>query len=175
MATNKIPEVINDARAYIDGADDLIGVKTIELPSFGSPTEDVTGIGVAGTISAPVQGHFDSMETALEWQIPTKTSSRLVGGAPISLDVYADIQGFDGAETAYTHDQYHVVVRGRVKNHEPGTVEAQKPMNSKTTIETHYIKIEYAGEVLCEVDKYGYKCVINGQDLLAQVRANIGM
>ena len=34
MATNKIPEVINDARAYIDGADDLIGVKTMELPSF---------------------------------------------------------------------------------------------------------------------------------------------
>jgi hypothetical protein len=175
MATNKIPEVINDARAYIDGADDLIGVKTIELPSFESPTEDVTGIGVAGTIAAPIQGHFNSMETSLEWQIPTKTSSQLFAGKAISLDVYADIQGFDGAETAYTHDQYHVVVRGRVKNHEPGTVEAQKAMNSKTTIETHYIKIEYAGEVVCEVDKYGYKCVIGGEDILAVVRANIGM
>jgi phage tail tube protein FII len=62
-----------------------------------------------------------------------------------------------------------------VKNHEPGTVEAMKPMNSKTTVETHYIKIELAGETLCEVDKYGYKCVIDGVDLLAEVRANIGM
>ncbi len=175
MSTNKIPEVINDCRAYLDGTDDFISVKTVELPNFESPTEDITGIGVAGTISAPVQGHFNSMETAFDWQMPTKTSTKLFGGKEVSIDVYADFQNFDGAENAYVHDQYHVVIRGRVKNHEPGTVEAMKPMNSKTTVETHYIKIELAGETLCEVDKYGYKCVIDGVDLLAEVRANIGM
>ena len=32
MATNKVPELITDMRTYLDGADDLIGVKTLELP-----------------------------------------------------------------------------------------------------------------------------------------------
>lgn len=175
MATNKIPEVINDMRIYLDGADDMISAKTMELPNFENATEDITGIGVAGTINAPIEGHFNSMETAIEWQIPTKTSTLLVGGRAISLDAYGDIQGFDGGQSEYTHDQYHVSLRGRVKNHEPGTLEAQKAMKSKTTIETHYIKITYAGETLVEIDKYGYKAVINGVDLLEQVRANIGM
>ena len=71
MATNKVPELITDMRMYLDGADDLIGVKTLELPKFESATEDITGIGVAGTISAPVLGHFNSMECTLEWQEPT--------------------------------------------------------------------------------------------------------
>lgn len=175
MATNKIPELINDMRVYLEGADDLISVKTMELPKFESATEDITGIGVAGTISAPVLGHFGSMETTLEWQVPTKTSTQLYAGKTVSLDGYADIQGFDGGETAYTHDQYHVTIRGRVKSHEPGTLEAQKAMNSKTTIETHYIKIELGGSTLAEVDKYGYKCVIGSTDLLEEVRKNIGL
>ena len=175
MATNKVPELITDMRMYLDGADDLIGVKTLELPKFESATEDITGIGVAGTISAPVLGHFNSMECTLEWQVPTKTSTQLYAGKPVSLEGYADIQGFDGGETAYTHDQYHVVIRGRVKSHEPGTLEAQKAMNSKTIVETHYVKIELNGETLVEVDKYGYKCIIGGIDILADVRKNIGM
>ena len=46
MATNRIPELINDMRAYLDGADDMISVKSLELPKFNNPTEDITGIGV---------------------------------------------------------------------------------------------------------------------------------
>lgn len=175
FATNKIPELINDMRAYIDGSDDMISVKTLELPELASPTEDVTGIGVMGTISAPVHGHFDSGEATLTWQVPTKTSTQLVGGAPISLDAYADRQGFDGGENKYEHIQYHVVIKGRVKSHNPGTLEAQKAMESTTTIEYHYLKISLNGEELCEIDKYGYKCVINGVDLMGIVRSNLGM
>lgn len=175
MATNRIPELINDMRVYLDGADDMISVKTMELPKFENPTEDVTGIGVMGTISAPVLGHFNSMEVALEWQVPTKTSTKLVGGRAISLDAYAAIQSFDGGEAAYSFGSYHVVVKGRVKNHEPGTLEAQKVMNSKTTIEAYYIKIELDDEPLVEVDKYGYKTVIGTEDITAEIRQAIGM
>ena len=73
MAVNKIPEVINDMRAYIDGADDLIGVNEVELPDLKSLTEDIEGIGVAGKIEAPIAGHFDSLELKMTWQVPTKT------------------------------------------------------------------------------------------------------
>lgn len=172
---NKIPELINDMRVYIDGADDMISAKTLELPELSSLTEDITGIGVAGTVNAPVHGHFDSMEATINWQVPTKTSTRLVGGATVSLTAYGDRQGFDSGSDAYVHEQYRVALKGRVKSHSPGTLEAAKAMESTTTIECHYIKIELAGETLCEIDKYGYKCVVNGVDFLAEVRRNIGM
>ena len=175
MATNRIPELINDMRAYLDGADDMISVKSLELPKFNNPTEDITGIGVMGTISAPVLGHFDSMEAVANWQVPTKTSTKLVAGKAISLDAYAAVQVFDGGEGSYSFDQYHVIIKGRVKSHEPGTIEAQKAMNSKTTIEAHYVKIEYNDENMIEVDKYGYKCVIGAEDITAEIRRAIGM
>ena len=175
MATNRIPELINDMRAYLDGADNMISVKSMELPKFESPTEDITGIGVMGTISAPVLGHFNSMDFVLNWQVPTRTSTKLAAGKAVSIEGYAAVQIFDGGEGRYGFDQYHVIIKGRVKSHEPGTMEAQKAMNSKTTIEAHYVKIEYNDENMIEVDKYGYKCVIGADDITAEIRKAIGM
>ncbi len=176
MAVNKVPEVINDMRAYMDGsADDMIGVKEVELPEFASLTAEVTGIGLAGKVDAPVEGHFDGMETKLTWQLPTKTAARLIGGKTVSLELYADKQYFDSGSDAYVHEQYRVAIRGRVKSHSPGSFKAGEATDSETTIETHYIKIDIGGSTVCEVDKYGYKCVIDGVDLLETVRKNLGM
>ena len=77
--------------------------------------------------------------------------------------------------TSYAHDSYHVVIRGRVKSHDPGTLKAGEAMESKTTIECHYIKISIGDSELCEIDKFGFKSVVGGVDLLEQVRRNIGM
>ena len=175
MAVNKIPEVINDMRAYIDGADDLIGVNEVELPNLKSLTEDIEGIGVAGKIEAPIAGHFDSLELKMTWQVPTKTSSRLVGGSTLALELYSDIQNWDSGANDYEHEQYRVAVRGRVKSHNPGKFKAGSKTDSETVIECTYLKIEMGGATLCEIDKYGYKAIVNGVDLLQQVRANIGM
>lgn len=175
MAINPIPEVINDMRVYLSGSDDMIGCKEFKMPTLSGLTVDVEGIGIAGKVAAPIEGHFDSMEAELTWQLPTKTSTRLVAGKSVSLDAYADLQNFDGGEMEYDHASYHVVVRGRVKSHDPGTIKAGEAMESTTTIEVHYIKISIGGKELCEIDKYGYKAVIDDTDLLEQVRANIGM
>ena len=176
MGANKIPEVINDMRVYMGGSsNDMIGAKEVELPEFSSLTAEVTGIGLAGKLDAPVEGHFDGMETKLTWQLPTKTASTLIGGKTVSLEMYADKQNFDSGSNTYVHEQYRVALRGRVKSHKPGTIKAGEATDSETVIEVHYIKIDIDGQTVCEVDKFGYKCVIDGVDLLEQVRKNIGM
>ena len=35
-------------------------------------------------------------------------------------------------------------------------------MESKTTIECHYIKISIGDSELCEIDKFGFKSVVGG-------------
>ena len=175
MATNKIPEVINDMRVYRDGDDNAISATKMELPELKSLTTDVTGIGVAGKIEAPIEGHFDSMEATISWAVPTEANAKLFGGASVSFEAYADVQGFDGGQSEYTHDQYRVAMRGRIKSHKLGTLEAGSASNAETTIEVHYLKVEINGRELCEIDKYGYKAVLNGIDQLEQVRKNIGM
>lgn len=175
MSVNVIPEVVNDMRVYLNGADDMIGCKEFKMPKLDALKAAVEGIGIAGKIDAPIEGHFDSLEAELTWQLATKTSTRLVAGTTVSLDAYADLQSYDGGSSAYAHDSYHVVIRGRVKSHDPGKLKAGETMESKTTIECHYIKISIGDTELCEIDKFGYKAVVNGVDLLEQVRRNIGM
>ena len=170
-----IPEVINDMRCYIDGNDDCISASSVELADLSSMTTDVKGIGIAGTMSAPIHGHFESLEVKVNWQVPTKMAMRYHGGKEIKLEAYSDVQGFDSGAEEYTHDRYRVVVRGRVKSYSGGSLEAGNTSGSSTTIEAHYYKLEYGGETLAEIDKYGYKALIGGKDLLAQVRKNIGM
>lgn len=174
-SVNVIPEVVNDMRVYLSGADDMIGCKELKMPDLAALIASVEGIGIAGKIEAPIEGHFDSLEAELTWQLPTKTSTRLVAGKTVSLDAYADLQSYDGGNSEYAHESYHVVLRGRVKSHKPGTMKAGSAMESTTTIECHYIKISIGDTELCEIDKFGYKSVVNGVDLLEQVRKNIGM
>lgn len=175
MKYNQINELITDWRAYLEGKNDMYGAKGIEFPELKNLTTDIEGIGIAGKINAPVHGHFDSTEVTIKWQVPNKMSLGLFGGRPISIEAYGDIQGFKSGETEYAHDQLYAAIRGRIKSAKPGTMKAGDAMESETVIEAHYIKIEYEGNTILEVDKYGYKTVIDGVDVLEEIRKNIGM
>ena len=175
FAVNKVPEMLQEARVYWDGEDNMIGIANVDMPELASSTTSITGVGLAGEIDAPVRGHFGSMEMTLNWRTPHVTGLRMAGGNPVSLQIYGSIQNMDSGSNSYVEDQIIVTVRGRAKSYAPGTFEAMNTTDSSNTIEVHYIKVEMAGQTITEVDKYGHKCVINGEDLMATIRRNIGM
>ncbi len=175
MAVNKVPEMLTEARVYWDGNDNMIGIANVDLPELASSTTSITGVGLAGEVDAPVHGHFQSMELTLNWRTPTVSGLKIAGGNPVALQIYGDIQSMDSGANGYHHDQVIVTVRGRAKSYAPGTFEAQNTTDSSNTIEVHYIKIEYEGATIVEIDKYGYKCIIDGEDFMQKIRQNIGI
>ena len=38
MAINKVPEMLNEARVYWDGEDNMIGIANVDLPEMSSST-----------------------------------------------------------------------------------------------------------------------------------------
>ena len=160
-AANKVPELISDMRVYQEGRDIFVGVTNVELPEIATQTTSITGIGMAGEIDAPVRGHFGSMEVTLNWRTPTQTATWLTGGGGVALEIYGNIQVFSQGP--------------RDKSYSLGSFEAGNTSDSSNTIEVHYLKIELDGTTVVEIDKFGYKCVINGVDLMAATRRNIGM
>ena len=54
MATNKIPEVLNDFRAYDENQTNMLGIASVEYPGISNLTQTVKGTGVGGEIEAPV-------------------------------------------------------------------------------------------------------------------------
>ena len=175
MAINKVPEMLQETRVYWDGEDNMIGIANVDLPELVSNTTSITGVGLSGEVDAPVHGHFQSMELTLNWRTPHVTGLRMAGGNPVSLQIYGSIQNFDHGANDYIEEPIIVTVRGRAKAYAPGTFEAMNTTDSSNTIEVHYIKVEVDGNMITEIDKYGYKCIINGVDFMAKIRQNIGM
>lgn len=175
FAVNKVPEMISEARVYWDGEDNMIGIASVDLPELSSMTTSITGVGVAGEIDAPVKGHFQGMELTLNWRTPHLSGMRMSGGRAVALEIYSNIQNFDSGSNDYVDDKLRVVVRGRAKSYSPGSQEAGNTSDATNTIEVHYLKIEVNDVEVVELDKYGYKYSIDGEDLLANVRKNIGM
>ncbi|MBR1728500.1 MAG: phage major tail tube protein [Selenomonadaceae bacterium] len=175
MATNMVNEMINDWRVYEEGKDNFIGATSIEVSGLSTKTADISGIGLAGEISAPVEGHFESIEVKINWRVPTQKAIVITGGQTIALEIYGAIQNFDGGESKHIYQQLKITVRGCGKNYEGGTLEAMNTTDSANTIEAHYLKYEVDGKETLVIDKYNYVFRVNGKDFMESIRRTIGM
>ena len=175
MSVNLIPEVLNDFRVYDEGKDNCHGVVSIEIPEEASLTQTVKGVGIAGEVDAPILGHYGSMETKINWNLPTETAHKWTGGRPVSVEACGALQYWDSANNSYVFKPCRVVIRGRAKSKENGTYEAGNTVSVTNTIETTYLKIEVDGKVIREIDKYGYKDINGDEDMLSEVRAALGI
>lgn len=64
-----------------------------------------------------------------------------------------------------------VVVRGKAKTITLGKVAKGKKMESEVELEILYIKVEINNAVVLELDKLNFVFVLNGKDMLAQIRS----
>ena len=68
-----------------------------------------------------------------------------------------------------------VVLRGLPKKVGLGKLEPAKKMDPDVELECVYLKVWIDGEVVLEIDKFNFICNINGEDVLASVRRDLGM
>jgi len=63
-----------------------------------------------------------------------------------------------------------VVFRGRPVSFKPGTMKQGQKMGASVTLELVYVLIEINGKVELELDKLNDKYIVNGVDILEEVR-----
>ena len=170
----QLPEVLNGFNLYNE-TEKLIGVTgEIELPELEMITDTLSGAGVLGEIEDPVTGQFSSAVMKFTWACLHRDYFKLVNTTePCQLTLRASMQCMD-TTTGYT-DYYplKIVVRGKAKNINLGTVDKGKKMECETEIEIMYIKITIDKETLLELDKLNFKYVLNGVDMLEKIRSQI--
>lgn len=171
----KVPEMINDSRTYINGNANYYPTSEFEPPELATLTTDVTGVGFSGKMSAPVVGQLDSMEAKMTMRVPVAEAMALSAGEAIEMENYADVQNFDAGANETVHAQMRAAIRGRVKSVNPGKLQRGETTDTELTVEVTYFKADFDGKNACEIDKFGYKAIINGKDLLEDVRKNLGM
>lgn len=173
-SSNLIPAVLTNARVYKNGAAQL-GVATVEMPDFEFMTESMSGLGIAGELDMPVQGHFKGMSLKLKWNTTTNDAISLLEMESHQLDIRGNIQKHDAGTGKFVDEAIKVLVKGAPKKVGVGKFEPGKKMDPETELEITYIKIWQGGKELVELDKLNFIFRVLGVDKMAKIRANLGM
>lgn len=170
IGNNYVPEKINDANVYVEGNKTIGVAASVTLPEVNMKTSTISGMGINGEIDSPAIGLFESMEQEIQFNTlyssfmdmlsPTKT---------VNLTIRAAQQVYDKTG-GYAFKGLKVTEMGRVKKFNPGKIEKGESMEATVTLELTYMLIENDGQKLVEIDKLNSVYVVNGVDMLADIR-----
>ncbi|QKS70256.1 phage major tail tube protein [Paenalkalicoccus suaedae] len=165
-----IPEKLINYNVY-DDQEKLAGVQAeVTLPSFEAMSESISGAGIAGEYESPTIGHFGSQTMQMSFRVLNEAPFRLMRNQARTLTIRAAQQSYDKAAGRNLVRPFKVVVKGMAKGGELGTLAPGAQTNSNATIEVLYIKIELEGRTILEFDKLNYIYILDGVDVLADVR-----
>lgn len=170
---NSIPEKVVNYNVYF-GNEKLIGINAkATLPKLEPTTQTVSGAGIAGEYESPVPGHFGKMEMDLTFNTVSEDSAKLLIPGAKSLILRASQQSYDVSGGQMLYRPLKITVKVLPKGVDLGDLEAGKSTNTKNTFEVTYIKVEENGKVLIELDKINFIYIVNGIDVLADIRNQI--
>lgn len=170
-----INEKLINFRVYKEGGSEVIGIATVDLPELNGMTEDVSGAGIAGQLSTPTLGHFESMKLTLNFRTLTTDMIVIAQQRGQAIECRGSIQAYDPATSSYKTVPVRVVGRGTPVTFKPGKLEPTKMMDASLELELHYFKLAMANVELVEIDKYNFICKMGGNDILATVRQDMGL
>ncbi|HIX25520.1 MAG TPA: phage major tail tube protein [Candidatus Lachnoclostridium avicola] len=167
----KIPQVVNRYNLYRKGTK-LVGLTgEVELPAVTMVTDTLEGAGTGGNMDVPVIGLTENMDIQIPFMSLTKDLFSLANpGEAEDLTLRGAIQGTDPATGKISYTSIAISMRGTVKEITPGTVKSGGRMESSVTMTLSYYKIALDGETVLEIDKLNNVFVVNGDDVLKEVR-----
>lgn len=170
-----IPEIMHSYNVYDDRAKKLIGISgEVDLGELKSMTETIEVAGVLGEYEAPATGQISSVKIKIPFAVLYEQPFQLLDTEePPQLTLRADAQSINQEGTKVKHYGIKIVVRGRVTSFKTGKLAKAKKGEPELEMEAAYIKIAIDNKDTLELDKLNFKYVVNGKDLLAEVRKNI--
>lgn len=169
-----IPERLVSFRCYGGAKVEFLGMTDVELPSFESMTENISGAGIAGEYASPVLGHFGSQTVKLKWRTITAVALGLLAPVRQVFDVRGSIQVQDPTYGTLITQPLRVECTGQVKGQTHGKLEPGKVMGVETDVEIATIRISLNDVPIIELDKFNMRFIVNGVDYLAKVRHDLG-
>lgn len=169
-----IPAKINNFNAYLNGSR-MIGVTgEVTLPSPKMKTSTLDGAGLGGEIDDPTIGQWESMEQEVPLNLVHSSFADMLSPMEaVNLTFRAAQQGIDNATGSYKFHALRVVEKGRVKEFTPGKLKKGNGMECTVKLELTYLLIEDDGVKLLEIDKLNEVYIVNGVDMLEEIRAMV--
>lgn len=169
-----IPQKMIAYNAYTSG-DKLIGVTgEVETPEIEFKSDTVSGAGIAGEIDAVTPGIVSAMEMEIPFVDLVSDIFKVYKlNDNCEITLRGSEQSQDPSTGMITKTGVKCVVRGPIKKIKPGKFGTGVSMESSVTLAVHYIKIDIDSKTVLEIDPLNMVCVLNGEDVLEDVRNQI--
>lgn len=170
-----IPELIHSFNVYNDKAKRLIGISgEVDLGELKAMVETVAVAGTLGEYEAPATGHFSSIKIKIPFANLYEQPFELLDTTkPPQLTLRGSIQRISQETFKVYNCPVKIVVRGRVTSTNLDKMVNAKKGGPEIEMELLYIKIMIDGKDTLELDKLNFRYMLNGEDLMAEIRSQI--
>lgn len=169
----KIPDKLINFAVYLDDGE-LLGIVDATLPSFTPLKETAKGAGILGEYEVGVPGHYSAMKLGFTWRHATASAIKLCAPEGRSLTLKAAAQSIDSSNYTPIVVPISIFIRQFSSDMSLGNFDPATAMGTTTEVECAYFKLDYDGTTVFELDKLNFKCVVDGVDKVAEVRAAMG-
>lgn len=163
---------ITNANVYLDGGSLMGKAEEIKLPDIVAKMAEHKALGLAGTIELP--SGFDKMEGEIKWSSYYPDAMAKVANPFkfVSIQVRCNVETYGGQGRT---DEKPLVTFLTVafKKNPGGTFKQHDNAEFPTSFTCYYIKQVFDGQDVLEFDAMSNIYKVNGEDMLANYRANI--
>ncbi len=165
------PTVLNKFKIYNENDVLKYYGEEIKLPNIEQIAATIKGAGTGGELEVPVVGMTSNLQVELNFITYGKESSSLFAlNKQASIIVRGAMQVLDHATGVQSFKSVKATMKGWAKSYEPGTLKPGEQTNAKVTMNLTYYKLETDGRIEVEVDKLNDVFVVDGEDILREVR-----
>lgn len=167
-----LPKKIKNFALFVDGESYVGEVTEVTLPKLTRQTEDFR----AGGMSGPIKSDMGMEGLELQWKAAGFIRSLLAQwGIRTTAGVLLRFAGALQSDDTNGIDSLEVVVRGKHTEMDFGTAKAGDPTEIQITSALSYYRLSLNGQAIIEIDLPNLVEIVNGQDLMADVRTAIGL
>lgn len=162
----RLPKILKNYNMFVTGTGFAGRVDTIELPKLDMHFEDhrAGGMDAPARIDMGMEAIDCSFESA-EHDPAIFAQFGLQDGNAVQLQFRAAMRD------DYTTEEYEVWVTGAYSSMDPGTLSAGDKTPLKATVAARFYRLTVQGQELIEIDIENMTRVIDGNDVLEEVRA----
>ncbi|WP_289171586.1 phage major tail tube protein [uncultured Parasutterella sp.] len=172
---NYIPDRTINFNVTADEGNVFLGIGTVDMPEIQRMTDTLSGSGIAGEVETTIPGHFQSMETTINWSSLAREAFNLLKEGPVSLTLRLAQNEINASGDSNQVKAVRVHLRGLVKTSALGTLEVNAKTEQTTVIETTYLRVFINDEETLEIDKLNLIFKVGGTDQMGDVRKALGM
>lgn len=164
---------ITNANVYFDGANYLGKVSEVTLPDVQIKQVDHQALGMAFMTEIPAG--LDKMELEMNWTSMIPEAFKKVANAfnAYTFEVRSSLETYEGAGRV-AQSSVVVYFRGMPKNIPGGAFKMHENWEGSTKFNINYFRLEIGGDTIYELDALANVYKVDGVDLLATWRANLG-